>query len=244
MPVKTTWTDLPLDLRLSIITHLPLSSALSLHSASPTRASRLLLRARIARLKPLRDAWVLASQPALRSYSNPSNLRSVAARRALSPAEFTHLTRLPLGGVCLRSLAAVSELRGLRVLDASRNSLSDVPDEIAACTQLRTLHLGRNRLTAFPDVVLKLPELRTLLLHHNWIRDLPHEWVEVKQLCRLGLFDCDIRGALPEQLCQMLGTQTETRKRRSANLQRNRFDEGAVAGLFRRFPLLASAVVI
>lgn len=239
-----TWTSLPSDLRLHVLSQLPLSDALSLHSAAPSPSSRRLIRARIASFKPLRDAWVLASQPALRSYANPPALRTIAARRALSPAHFSRLVRLPLGGVHLVSLKGIHELRELRVLDASRNCLTDVPQEIAACTQLRMINLGRNHLHAFPDVVLRLPQLTTLLLHHNKITSLPVEWRQVSQLCRLGLFNCGIHGAIPEQLCQMLGTQTKARMRRSANLQKNRLDQVVIDSLFSRFPMLSSAVVI
>lgn len=244
LPSTPTWRDLPVDLHISILSRLPLPDALSLHTASPTPATRRHVRRRIAILKPLRDAWVAATQPSLRCYANPSSLRTSAARKTLSPAHFAELTRLPVGGVDLQSLQGIAELPHLITLDASRNCLPDVPREIARCTQLRTINLGKNCLSAFPDVLLKLPQLSTLLLHHNHIATLPTQWTQVKQLCRLGLFDCAIAGDIPEQLCQILGTQTEARRRRSANLQRNRLDQGVVDGLFRRFPRLASAVVI
>lgn len=182
-------------------------------------------------------------QPALRSYANPRHLTSRQARAALSPAAFTSLTTLPISASGLKSLDGIEELQMLSVLDASRNRLEYIPESLAKCSHLRVVHIGWNRLTQFPQVVMKLPQLRTLLLHHNRVEPLPEMWERLPHLYRLGLFDCGISGRLPEQLCKMLGTQTDQRRCRSANMQRNLFDHSVISEILTKFPHLASAIV-
>lgn len=240
----TTWQDLPADLHLRILSHLPLPDAMSLSEADSSQILRNRISARVSRLKPLRDAWVHAKGASVRSYANPPHLRTAAARSAISPAAFAVLSVLPVPSSGLQSLSGIAELRELRVLDASGNNLQEVPDEIACCKKLRVVNLGANLLRGFPDIVLQLPELRTLLLHKNWICRLPEDWSVVTHLYRLGLFDCGISAPLPRMLCLMLGTVTDGSRRRSANLQRNRIDGAGFQVLFREFPLMASAVVI
>lgn len=243
-PTGTTWKHLPADLRLQMLAHLPLASAIALNTASPTPEQTLQIRMRIKNIQPLRDAWVNATQPTLNTYANPPHLRSRSARQKLTPAQFTSVHTLPLSGTSLSSLEGIHEFHALQVLDVSNNELTHVDEGIRKCTELSLLHMGRNKLSAFPDVVLQLPLLKTLLLHHNKLVHLPTEWAFVPHLHRLGLFDCGIVGALPEQLCSMLGTHTDARWCRSANLARNNLDRDKIKQLFLRFPRLGNAVLI
>jgi len=239
----TTWTALPDQIRLYILEQLALPDAIALSTARKDAALIAQIRQRIRNLKPIRDAWVHATQPALRMFANPPHLRTVSARSALSASDFSQLTCLPLSGSGLRDLSAIGECRQLCVLDVSRNHLQHVHPSMVTCRKLKVLHLGRNNLKHFPHVVLQLPELRTLLLHHNPISTLPEDWSALPKLTRLGLSDCAIRGDLPEQLCSILGTVTE-RRRRSADFQKNRLDADRICLQFRKFPLLKFAIVI
>lgn len=242
--MKPTWTDLPSDIRLSIISSLPLHTALSLHSAAPTDVQRQHIRSRIAKLRPLYIAWVQATQPSLRTYSNPPPLNLPSGRAAVTPAQFSRLTVLPVGGTHLKSLRGIGEMRNLHVLDASRNLLNHVPDELENCQQLRVLQLGKNKLNCFPNVVLRMPQLRTLLLHNNNIRTLPGGWTRTRHLHRIGLYQCAIEGQLPDEFCHMLGTVTDARRTRTANLQGNHLQENQVRELLQRFPNMQDAVII
>lgn len=243
-PKPNSWYDLILDVRILILSSLSLTDAISLNTAYPSPAQTKHINYRLDAVRPLHEAWVKASQPALRSYSNPQGLRTKAARAALSLAEFSELSCLPLSGANLTSLRGISEFRNLRLLDVSHNSLQHVSAELGACQQLRVLDLGKNKLESFPDVILKLPQLRTLLLYSNSIPILPENWDHLPYLHRIGLFDCGITGSLPEQLCSMLGTQTDQCRCRSANLQMNKLDRRTIDNLFSKFPKMEYAVVI
>lgn len=91
--------------------------------------------------------------------------------------------------------------------------------------------------------MLHLPELRTLLLHHNCFGKLPEEWDGVPQLYRLGLFSCGVT-KLPTNLCQWLGTVTEHRRARTANLADNLLDGNEVNHLFTKFPKLKKSLMV
>lgn len=240
----TTWPSLLSDVKLVILSRLSLPDAISLNEASPHPVQTRYIRTRISKLRHLRNAWVNATQPALRSYANPTHFSTKPQRALASVSTFCSLVCLPISGTKVKSLTGIAELKHLRVLDVSHNHLNDVPTELSICKQLRVVHLGKNQLTSFPNVVMQLPELRTLLLHHNKIRTLPTDWTNVPYLYRLGLFDCAIEGYIPEQLCKVLGTQTAQKRSRTANLRRNRFDPEFMAAVFMRFPKLTTAIVI
>lgn len=239
------WTSLPEDIRIHIMSYMCLPDAFAANLAHPHPAHSRAFRMRIEALRPLREAWVTSHQAALPSYANPPHLASQAARIALSPTDFSELSTLTLRHTNLSTLSPIHELGNLRVIDASYNNLTSIPLSITGCKQLRVLNLGFNKIQAFPSVVMHLPHLCTLLLHNNPINSLPSQhWLALSHLYRLGLFDCQLTGTLPDQLCHWLATPTEHGRNRSANLQRNNFDPGTVAHLFNNFPQLSSAVTI
>lgn len=240
-----TLSNLPDDIRMLIVSNLPLSDAFNLNLALPHPSHSAAIRRRICKLRPLRDAWIHAEQSALPSYANPPHLATPSARHSLSPLDFTSLTTLTLRRTHLTTLPAIEELNQLRVIDASYNHLTNLPPSITSCTKLRVLNLGHNQLHRFPTIVMNLPHLCTLLLHNNPITSLPTNcWSDLVHLYRLGLFECQLSGVLPDQLCKLLSTPTRRGRQRSANLQRNNFDPDLLANVFNIFPLLSSVILI
>lgn len=55
------------------------------------------------------------------------------------------------------------------------NSLSDLPETLAQCTQLRVLDIRHNKLCEIPQVVYKLHNLTHLFLRFNRIRVVDEE---------------------------------------------------------------------
>ncbi|CAN8073621.1 unnamed protein product [Agarophyton chilense] len=233
---------LPLDVRRLILHRLPLPDALNFCAALPDPDHSQLVRQRVARLRPLRDAWV-RSAPGARLFRDEPHLRTRNQRAALSPALFARLNVLRCSSP-LSDISAVSELRDMQLLDLSHCRLRHIPSAIRHCTQLRFLNLSHNSLKAFPISVLLLPKLETLLLHFNNIPELPSDWGNVPYLHRLGLHGCGVQGPLPDQLCRMLGTYTEHRASRSANLRGHGLDDTCILALFRRFPNLSSSLIV
>lgn len=238
------WRALPDDIRLSVLSNLSLDDAVAFNLACPDVLHSRHIRKRIRRLSALRTAWVHSEQSALPSYANPPHLRSSSARSALSPVEFTHVTTLTLQNCQITSLAGVHELSALRVLDASNNRLTDVPDGIIRCSGLRVINLGNNQFTHVPPVLMELTSMCTLLMHYNPITYLPDDWSALDQLYRLGLFECRLSGSLPDTLCELLSTKTAEGRRRTANLQHNSVEDDDVRKLFQRFPSLCHSILI
>lgn len=238
----TTLLHLPLDLRYAILQALPLSDAINFCHALPNRYHSRLLRLRIARLRPIRDAWVRTT-PSKRALREHPHLCTQAQRASLSPASFSRLRVLHCN-TPITNISAISELRHLRFLDLSFCRLRAVPQQLRHCTQLRFLNLSHNKLVAFPDVVLQLPRLETLLLHFNSIPHLPSDWRNVPYLHRLGLHGCGVRRPLPDQLCRILGTYTEQSTTRSANLRGHCLDHATILALFTAFPNLSTSLLV
>lgn len=239
------WLALPDDVRVLVFSHLSLTDAFNLNLACPHPVHSSAIRARIHELEPLRNAWIHAEQSALPSYANPPHLATPSARRSLLPSQFISLSTLTLRRTHLFSLPGIHEFTRLRVIDASYNHLTHIPPQIALCTTLRVINLGHNELSQFPLIVMKLPHLCTLLLHNNPISTLPvSPWINLAHLCRLGLFECQLSGGLPDQLCKLLSTPTHQGRQRSANFQRNNFDPNVLEKLFRIFPRLSSNILI
>lgn len=239
------WTSIPDDVRLRILSLLPLQDVYNANLAFPHPAHSAAFRQRIQTLRPLRDAWVHAEQSGLPSHSNPPHLTTSAARLAQSPLQFTSLKTLTLRHAGMRALPGIHECTQLRVLDASQNRLISLPPTLRHCSDLRVLNLGYNNLQHFPLLLIQLPRLCTLLLHNNPIKTLPsNNWVNLAYLYRLGLFDCELTGPLPDQLCKLLATRTKHGRHRSVNLQRNNFDTMSIAHLFTNFPHLSKSILM
>lgn len=241
----TKWTSLPDDIRLRILFDLPLPDAFNANLAFPTRENSLAIRKRIDAIRPLRDAWIRANPAALPSYANPPHLKSREARVAALPLDFILLKTLTIRHADATSLSGIHEFTQLHVLDASHNHLTSLPKSITQCAELRVLHLGFNRLKHFPRLVKQLPRLCTLLLPNNPITTLPsRNWLDMTYLYRLGLFNCELSGPLPEELCKWLNTRTTHGRQRSANLQSNKFDAMSRADLFTDFPHLTKSILM
>lgn len=239
------WVHLPDDIRVHILSFLPLFHAYNLNLAHPHPAHSQAIRARIAALATLRHAWIHSCHNPLPSYSNPPHLATSAARAKLLPIHFTHLTTLTLRSTDLTSLGPIHEFSRLRVIDASHNALATLPSTIAMCPSLRVLNLGFNNFRHFPTDVMHLPHLCTLLFHNNPLTSLPsNQWLALPNLYRLGLFGCHLTGSLPEELCKLLVTPTARGRYRSANFKQNNLDRIAVARLFQQFPRLSSVLYI
>lgn len=75
----------------------------------------------------------------------------------------------------------------LRYLDLSRNTLSDLPEEMKELQQLEVLSLHNNKFTRLPLVVCELRTLKSLLLFNNLLTTLPLELGRLSQLRTLAL---------------------------------------------------------
>ena len=68
----------------------------------------------------------------------------------------------------------VLELKELKILDLSRNTITTIPDNMSF-DKLRVLDLSYNKITAVPDSVWELPKLQALLLSNNKIKSIPEK---------------------------------------------------------------------
>lgn len=67
----------------------------------------------------------------------------------------------------------------LETLSVSSNSLTALPDCLAAMQSLRKLYANGNRIQTVPIDLCLLPNLKELNLSSNQLRRIPSEWVEV-----------------------------------------------------------------
>uniref|UniRef100_A0ACD5ZIZ0 Uncharacterized protein n=1 Tax=Avena sativa TaxID=4498 RepID=A0ACD5ZIZ0_AVESA len=77
-------------------------------------------------------------------------------------------------------------IRGLLVLDVSRNQLQTVPDAIAGLEHLEELRLGSNALVALPDSIGLLSNLKILDVSGNKLRSLPDSISKCRSLVELN----------------------------------------------------------
>ncbi|MDA1508491.1 DUF5011 domain-containing protein [Bacillus cereus group sp. TH36-2LC] len=68
----------------------------------------------------------------------------------------------------------VLELKELKILDLSRNTITTIPDNMSF-DKLRVLDLSYNKITAVPDSIWELPKLQALLLSNNKIKSIPEK---------------------------------------------------------------------
>jgi Leucine-rich repeat (LRR) protein len=74
------------------------------------------------------------------------------AEQRIEAARQEEATELDLSSMQLTELPeAIAALTQLQMLDLSRNQLTALPEAIAALTQLQMLDLSRNQLTALPE---------------------------------------------------------------------------------------------
>jgi Leucine-rich repeat (LRR) protein len=84
-------------------------------------------------------------------------------------------THLDVSENQLESLASLDRLSSLRVLDASDNRLTALPEEIGECGALDELLLYKNQLKKLPPGVGRLSKLRLLNLFNNKLLTFPVE---------------------------------------------------------------------
>ncbi|SMG55722.1 leucine-rich repeat-containing protein kinase family protein [Paraburkholderia susongensis] len=124
---------------------------------------------------------------------------------------------LDLSGNALSALPAdLPRLRNLRILFASNNPFTRLPEVLGECAQLSMIGFKANRIREVPGRALP-PQLRWLILTDNEIECLPAELGRCTQLQKLMLAGNRLR-ALPEELiaCSRLEL---------LRLAANRFDE-------------------
>ncbi len=81
-------------------------------------------------------------------------------------------------------IAALTQLTGLSL---SRNQLTMLPEAITSLTQLTVLYLNRNQLTSFPEEILFLTQLSGLYLSNNELKSIPEMIASLRQLTKLNL---------------------------------------------------------
>jgi len=72
-------------------------------------------------------------------------------------------------------------------LDLSSLQLTELPEAIAALTQLQILYLFDNQLTAVPEAIAALTQLQILYLSDNQLTEIPESINELNQLTKLSI---------------------------------------------------------
>ena len=100
------------------------------------------------------------------------------------------LTKLP---------ESIGELKNLRIVSLSGNSIKNFPESILRLDNLRELTLEANDLEIHPEIITKLTTLETLNLSYNPLRTLPDSFVNLSNLKKLIFnFECtNVRFNLP-----------------------------------------------
>lgn len=230
--VPMQWSDLPLDLKRRVWSHVRLDEMLAVvQVAMPSAELRADLDRRIAALLPLRRAWVHCPLDAVR---NLPHFRTPASRARVLPAEFSTLERLVVGHSGLRGALspAIAELRSnLKVLHCDCNALNDLPPELALCTRLINLDASGNDFKKVPKVVCSMPSLRLLSFsqNRNLGPKLPEKLAEcLPHLTHLGFYGCALT-ELPASLIRTVATREEAI---FANVSYNNFPDKYLETLF------------
>lgn len=226
------WTDLPIDLKRRVWSHVRLDDMLAVvQLAMPSSDLRNELDRRIAALHPLHCAWVNCPSDAVR---NLPHFRTRSSRKRVQPAEFVTLERLVIGHSNLRGSlpASIGELRSnLKVLHCDCNGLQDFPRELALCTQLINVDASGNDFRRVPTVVCALRSLRLLSFSQNLQLGpaLPEDLAEsLPALTHLGFYGCALT-ILPDSLIHAIATREA---HLFANISYNNFPDKYLEHLF------------
>ena len=107
---------------------------------------------------------------------------------------------LILSGNRIRSLASLSSLLNLEVLNLSENALETLPMDLGLCGSLRSLILDGNKLSELPRCLGSLRDLRVLSLANNDIRQLTGSVLSgMRNLARLVVSHNQL-SQLPEEI--------------------------------------------
>ncbi len=140
-------------------------------------------------------------------------------------AQLSGLLSLNLEGNALQSLGGIGKLPSLTALNARRNRLASLPEEVCELPALISLDVGDNALTALPEAlrslgaleflradgnqldgiseaVLELANLRNLSLGQNKIASVPHGIARLEKLINLDVADNSV-GTLPTEVAHM-----------------------------------------
>jgi hypothetical protein len=129
------------------------------------------------------------------------------AEQRIEAARQERATELNLSRMKLTEVPeAIAALTQLQVLGLSDNQLTEVPEAIAALTQLQTLGLSDNQLTEVPEALASLTQLQVLGLSDNQLTELPEALASLTQLQVLGLSDNQLT-ELPEALASLTQLQ-------------------------------------
>ncbi|MBD1865762.1 leucine-rich repeat domain-containing protein [Cyanobacteria bacterium FACHB-471] len=140
------------------------------------------------------------------------------AEQRIEAARQEGTTELDLSGMGLTELPeAIAALTQLQKLDLYRNQLTELPEAIAALTQLQKLRLSRNQLTELPEMITSLTQLQKLHLSDNQLVELPEVITSLTQLQSLDLSSNQLT-ELPEAIASLTQLQT-------LNLSDNRLAE-------------------
>jgi len=97
---------------------------------------------------------------------------------------------------------AIAALTQLKTLYLSDNQLTELPEAIAALTQLQSLYLFNNQLTELPEAIAALTQLQTLDLSNNKLTKLPEAIASLTQLQELKLYNNQLT-VLPEAISNL-----------------------------------------
>lgn len=134
------------------------------------------------------------------------------AERRIEAARQANAIELVLSNLELTELPeTIAALTQLQTLDLRRNQLTELPEAIAALTQLQTLNLSYNQLTleALADLwksLSKLTQLRGLYIWGNKLVSIPEEFCQLRQLKELHIAGNQIT-SLPERIGELYSLQ-------------------------------------
>jgi Leucine-rich repeat (LRR) protein len=130
------------------------------------------------------------------------------AEQRIEAARQEGATTLDLSFMQLTELPeAIAALTQLQSLNLSDNQLTELPEAIAALTQLQSLDLSYNELTALPEAIAALTQLQSLNLSLNELTALPEAIAALTQLQSLNL-SLNQLTALPEAIAALTQLQT------------------------------------
>jgi Leucine-rich repeat (LRR) protein len=82
---------------------------------------------------------------------------------------------------------ALENIKGIRILDLSKDGLNEIPQEVFQLVNLEELILFKNKIKQIPPQIKDLKRLKWLALSRNEIESLPPEIGDLKMLENLSL---------------------------------------------------------